>query len=365
MSNLSTVAGTAGTAGDIVLPINNFYERVLLSAAKRTYPYYSGTMPGSLQENQGAMSVKWRRLENLRSNDSASPSPLGELTGNASYGQGRTAVQPTINDITVAISKYGNYFNLTEEVDLFNITPTMTDYVDNLGEDAGMGANQLMRDVMEGATQVRYADDATNTAAVVQKLQKSDLIKVVNTLQRNSAMKFTPDGFGSENIGSSPIQASFIGIVHPDVEEDVRQMVGFVDVSQYGGYTSTMVGEFGTVGRIRFLCTEIASVTANGGGAAATNSLRTTGGTSADIYKTVIYGREAVGSVGLNRSWSDDIYMGNEDVPSPVQIIPGNAVAGPHDPFKEVNSLAAKYWWAGRILNESWIHVIESGASEL
>ena len=284
---LTTVAGSAGTAGDIVLPVNNFYNRTLLSAAKRTYPYYNGTLPGSLANSQGTMTVKWRRLENLRANDSAAPTALSELTGSAAYGQGRTSTQPTINDITTVIAKYGTYFNLTEEVDLFNISPVMTDYVDNLGEDAGLGSNQLMRDVMEGATNIRYASAAANTAAIDEKLTKNDLSFVVNNLQRQSAMKFMPDGFGSDHVGSSPIRSSFIAVVHPDVEEDVRAMTGFVGVESYGGYTSTMTGEFGTVDRIRFVCSEIGTITVDAGGLAATNSLRSNGGTNADIYKTI------------------------------------------------------------------------------
>lgn len=363
---LTTVAGSAGTAGDVVLPVNNFYNRVLLSAAKRTYPYYSGTMPGSLANSQGTMTVKWRRLENIRDNDSAAPTALGELTGNATYGQGRTAAQPTVNDITTAIAKYGTHFNLTEEVDLFNISPAMTDYVDNLGEDAGLGSNQLMRNVMEAGTNVRFASGVANRGLVVNKLAKTDIQYVVNNLQRQSAMKFMPDGFGSDNVGSSPIRASFIGICHPDVEEDIRQITGFVGVEQYGGYTNTMTGEFGTVDRVRWISTEIGTIVADSGGSAATNSIRfTTANTAADVYKTVIYGREAVGSVGLDGQWGDDIYLGNEAKPSPIQIIPGNAVASPADPYAEVNSLAAKYWWTGKILNENWIWVVESGASQL
>lgn len=97
---------------NITAPVNFVLMKGLLSAARKRLPYFNGTLPGSLEKNQGSMSVKWRRIENL---DPATTA-LGEVTGTAAFGMGRNAVQPTITDLTVAIAKYGNWILTSEEL---------------------------------------------------------------------------------------------------------------------------------------------------------------------------------------------------------------------------------------------------------
>src|SRR5687767_4209110 len=102
-------------------PVNFVYMKGLLSAARKRLPYFNGTTPASLEKKGGSMSVKWRRIENL----TAVTTALSELTENGplAFGAGRNSVKPTVTDVTVATAKYGNLIILTEEVDLFNISP--------------------------------------------------------------------------------------------------------------------------------------------------------------------------------------------------------------------------------------------------
>jgi hypothetical protein len=44
-------------------------EAAVLSAARQKLPFLNGTMPGTLDRQQGSMTVKWRRIENLFSDD--------------------------------------------------------------------------------------------------------------------------------------------------------------------------------------------------------------------------------------------------------------------------------------------------------
>jgi N4-gp56 family major capsid protein len=177
-------------------------------------------------------------------------------------------------------------------------------------------------------------------------------------------------GTGSQNYNSQPIREAYYGICHPDVEEDIRGLTsnGFVGVEQYGGYTETLPGEFGTVNGVRFCSTELAgSIAADSGGTTTTNSLRyTTTETAADLYDTFIYGREAVGTISLNAEHTTDSYKMYEQTPSPIELIqhgPGSAGAG--DPYNEIATIAWKCWFAGEVLNDLWLTRLRTGASDL
>lgn len=349
----------------VTAPVNFVLMETLLSAARKRLPYFNGTLPGRLEKAQGAASVKWRRIENLAAVSTA----LGENTEGTTpaFGFGRSSVRPTITDVTVAIAKYGNAINLSEEIDLFNVNSNSAALMDTLGGNAGESLNEVMRDVyVSGATSiVRNANKAGSYSSLASAITLNDIKNVVNQLNRNSAMKFTPAGFGSQNYNTQPIRQSYYGICHVDVEEDIRGLTGFIPVEQYGGYTETEPGEFGAVGGVRWCSTETAPIISDGSTESiVAGSFQESSALLHHVYRTFIYGREAVGSIGLGENHAKEIYMMYDRVPT-VEVIyhkPGSS--GVADMFNEQGSLAWKSWMAGKVLNPTWIGLINSLASK-
>lgn len=352
-------------ASTVPAPVNFVLMEQLLSAARKRLPFFNGTLPGELSTGKGASSVKWRRIENL----AAVTSALSENTEGTTpaFGFGRSTVRPTITDVTAAIAKFGNGISTTEEIDLFNVNSNSLALMDTLGANAGESLNTLMRNIFDATTVlVRFGtQDSTTLATTLSSVAKSitlnDIQFSVNALNRNSAMRFTPAGFGSVNVGTSPIRQSYYGICHVDVEEDIRGLTGFIPVEQYGGYTETEPGEFGAVGGVRWCSTEIAPIlTGQSTESAVSGQFRNTGSAGVttvqhDVYSTYIYGREAVGSIGLGEQHAKEIYMMYDRVPT-VEIIqhkPGSS--GVADPFNENGTLVWKSWFAGKRLNENWL----------
>lgn len=355
MSTITTL-GTHVTA-----PVNFVLMRGLLSQARKVLPYFNGTMPGQLERNGGSMSVKWRRFDDL----AVATTALGEKSGTFSFLNGRTAATPTVTDLTVAVAKYGNYVIVTEELDLFNVNSRAAQIMDVLGRNAGESLNTLMASTFDGATNVRYSSAAANATAITTAMNLNNIKYVVNQLNRRSAMKFFSMGAGSTNIGTSPVRASYFGITHPDVEEDIRGLSGFIGVEQYGGYIGDVqVGEFGAVGGVRFCSSEIAPIAT---GVATTSVAGMRGSTDIlnDVYKTFIYGREAVGTVGLGENHTEEIYRMGDRPPAIELIRKAVGSAGAGDPFNEMGTLAWKAWHAGKILNEDWIWEVDTLASDL
>lgn len=367
------MAATLTTFGtNVTAPVNFVLMKALLSAARKKLPFFNGTLAGELSKQKGSASVKWRRIENL----TAATTALTEVSGTASAFLGRNSVQPTITDVTATMLKYGNPILLTEEVDLYNVNSRSVQLMDTLGANAGESLNLLMESVFSGAAtgMTRFSNGSAGGAASVSTITReitlTDIKFIVNKLNRNSAMQFTSNAYGSQNIGTSPVRSSYKGICHVDVEEDIRGLTGFIPVEQYGGYTETDPFEFGAVGGVRWASTEIIPVSTNITSSSGTGLLRgmqSSGSTNADVYSTYIYGKEAVGSVGLgNMHATTSSEMYDPSKPPAVELIyhaPGSS--GIYDMFNEVGSLAWKAFFVGKILNDNWLGRIRSGASQL
>lgn len=355
----------SNTTSNIPLGVNYQLMKGLLTAARKKLPFFNGTLPGDLSKNGSTASVKWERLENLDPVTTA----MSQLTGNGAAFFGRDAVQPTVSTVTAAIAKYGNAILLTEEIDLLQMNLRAARMVDTLGANAGESLNRLMEVVFSGTTNVRYSNGAagggTAVTNVTSAISVNDIKWATNYLNRQSALTFTTPGYGSQNIGTSPVRPSYYGICHPDVEEDIRALTGFIAVEQYGGYTETMPFEFGSVGGVRFCATEIIPIATSAGTTTATG-LRGASAVLNDIYTTYIYGKEAIGSVGLGNMHASNSYeMFNPKRPNAVELINKPVGQVGTDLFNEVGSIAWKAWFAGAILNSNWITKVRSGASKL
>lgn len=348
-------------ASDITAPVNFELMKGLLKAASKKLPFFNGTMPGKLSKNAGAYAVEWERIENLTVVTTA----LTEPTGNTTYFNGRDAVKPTITRLNATMAKYGNAIVTTEEIDLVQVNIRTMKLMDTLGRNAGESMNVIAQtQILAGATNVRFGNGVAGVTLIVTAISVNDIKFVVNQLNRNSSMKFHPVGNGSTNIGTTPVREAYMGIVHPDVEEDIRLLTGFNDVITYGGYTPTFPGEFGHVGGVRFCSTEIANISAD----AATTSAAGFRGTSDilnDVYDVIIYGKEAVGSVGLGENHSKETMTMGDHIPTVKLIQHAPGTSGVADSFDEVGSLAWKAFLVMKVLNVAWIYRVRVLAADI
>lgn len=349
-------------------PVNVVYQANVLRRAQMVCPYFVGTVPATISQNSGTFTAKWRRYEHLTPVTTA----LSEITGSLAFPT-RTAVQPTVTDVTATVQKYGNFIFLNEEVDLVNITPTVVELTGVLGENAGRSLNRLQRNEEEDNATQLFAGSSITTASNVTGLagagflSRTQIARTVNAINRNDAMKFMPQTTGSTNIGTAPVRESYWGICHTDTEEDIRALTGFNGVETYAGQTETVPGEFGHVGGVRWVSTTEATIDA-GSGASATASATADGRSTSnryDNYTSIILGREAVGSLGLSAEHVRTIYKPTDNLPAVMLIKHDRGTSGAADPLNEVGSVGWKSWHAPKILNSSWIRAIVHSVSRL
>lgn len=358
---------SAITATDTELqkPVNVVFNQTFLRRAQQCCPYFAGTMPGSISKQQGTSTIKWRRIEQ----ETPSTSALTELTGNAAFMMGRTADTPSFTDVTATLAKYGQYYIVNEEVDLYNPNGTANELVGVLGESAGRSLNQLMRDIEEDNSTQRFAGNVASTGAVASIVTIGDLNRIVNELTRNSARTFTPMTTGNDSVGTAPILPSYWAICHPDVAHDVVGLSGFKSVETYAGQTATVMGEFGYYSRagrgVRFVMSEDSSIDVDSGAAVTSaTDLRIQSG-NANVYTIVVYGQDAFGSVGLGMRHTDGVYRAGENEGGWEMIYHPAGSAGAGDPFNEVRTLAWKSFWAGAVLNSNWSRALRVAATNL
>jgi N4-gp56 family major capsid protein len=354
------------TTSVISAPVNNVFQQTLLRNAKANCPYFAGSTPAEISEHQGTFTAKWRRIENLTPVTTA----LAELVGSVVFPT-RQEVQPSITDVTATVSKFGNFIFLNEEVDLVNFTGQTDKLMEVLGINAGQSLNRLQRNVLEDnftAILGGSATTATGISGVATAsgfIKRSDIANLNNTLNRNIAMRFTPQTTGSQNIGSTPIRASFLGICHPDTEEDLRTLTGFNSVETYAGQIKTYDGEIGHVGGVRFISTPESSIDVTTG-TGATSSATTAGRSTAtryDVYNTPVYGQDAVGSVGFAFEHIKETYMAGDKLPGVQVISKARGSAGAADPLNELGSIGWKSWYAGVVLNSAWGRTLRHSSS--
>ena len=352
----------SATDTELPKPVNVVFNQTLLRNAKVRCPYFMGTEPGELEKKRGTATVSWRRIENL----SASTTALTELTTEASYMQGRNAAALSVTAYTATVSKYGNFVVLNEEADVFNFNGQTDKIVEVLGINAGQSFNQLQRNVGEDNATLVYAGGVASDGVVASAITLGNIKSVVNTLDKNSAMTFTPMANGSTNVGTTPILPAYWAMCHPDVAVDVTGLTGFKSVESYAGQTSTAMGEFGTItvaGKaLRFISTEDASVDADTG-SSSLGSLN--GTTNVDLYTVLVYGQNAIGSVGFGETLPDGSFLAGDEVGAIELITKGLGSGGTSDPYNEIMTMAWKGYHAGKITNPNWVRGIRCGATSL
>ena len=353
------------SATDVELqkPVNVMFQQQLLRNARPRAPYFAGTVKGELQKNRGTATVKWRRIENIAPTTTA----LAELTATATYMQGRSATPASFTDVTATVSKYGQFYILNEEADVFNFNGQTSKLVETLAISAGRSLNQLQRNVGEDNATLVYAS-GTNDGTVDSAVTVASIKKIVNTLDKNSAMTFTPMATGSPNTATTPILPAYWGLCHPDVAVDIAGLTGFKSVETYAGQVETVMGEFGMLSSagqgVRFISSEDAGLDVDSGAVVGSTGLNATGD-NVDLYTTLIYGQDAIGSLGFGQEHTDGIYRAGDPQGTVELIVKGLGTGGTSDPYNEVMTLAWKAWHTGAILNPAWVRGIRSGATAL
>ena len=248
-----------------------FFNRRLLMKARPYLPHNKWADIADIPRNSGTL-IRRRRYTLL----TAATTPIVE-------GVTPDLQALAITNVDTTVQEYGSGVLLTRKLLYTTLDPLLREVNDLLGQNAGNTLDQLNATELATITTKQYASTATSTATVssAMKLTKAEIQEAVRTLKNNNAMKITEMVNHDDGFNSSPIDACFIGIVHPNSTFDLKNIPGFIRVEEYGSQKVALENEVGALDEVRFVETTNATVRSAGGLG------------SIDVYSTIILAKEA------------------------------------------------------------------------
>ena len=212
-----------------------------------------------------------------------------------------TGQQLAVTDVTATLTQYGDRTTITDVVLDTHEDPVLNEAVELLGEQSAQMIEKMRFGVLKAGTNFQYANAVGSRGAVVTALTLADQQRAVRTLKRQNARPITSIVASTARYETSNVAPGFIGLIHPDLESDVRLMNGFVPAEKYGTMTP-WENELGKVNDVRYLTSTIFAPFADAGGAK--GAMLSTSGTSADVYPVLYLGRDAYGIVALKGQYA-------------------------------------------------------------
>jgi len=272
----------------------------------------------------------------------AATTPLAE-------GVPPTGTKPTYVDVECTVEQYGDWIGITDVIEDTHEDPVLTEFNSLLSRQMKETREALNINVVKGGTNVYYTNGAARNA-VNTVCDRGDFRKISRDLRSSDAEFYTEVLAGSAKYGTTPVQASFIGLGHTDLEPDLKAVSGFKQVQDYSEPGKAFEYEVGSAENIRFLLTTMFDPWADAGAAGATMLATTNAAVAVDVYPIIIMAPDAWATVPLRGVNSGSIAVVN---PKPA----------PGDPLGQLGTLGWKFWHSAVILNDDLMARLETSAT--
>ena len=202
-------------------------------------------------------------------------SPLAKALTPLTEGVTPNGQKLTMSVITATVAQYGGYMTLSDVLLLTAIDNNLLQATELLASQAGRTLDTVTREVLQGGTNVMYAQGGSARASLAYTSASSnnnvtfdDIRKAVRALKIQNAPK---------------INGAYVAIVHPDVAYDIMSDPKWVNVKTYSDPDGMYEGEIGKIEGVRFVETTEAKV------------YKDAGASNRDVYGTLVLGANAYG----------------------------------------------------------------------
>ncbi len=285
----------------------------------------------------------------LNKNGSYELRKYGSLSAvTSALGEGATPVEqsaPSLTLTTITPLFYGAWIGHTDELEMTVFDPLISEVSSILGEQAGLSADTLIRDVITAGATKDYSGGAagrTSLDAPIHNISYTDFVKAVATLEAANA---TPaDG------------EFFIVIIHPHTWATLMQDPTFVNMWVQESDPAIRSGYLGTILRCRLYISSNSRKYVDGG----------VGGTT-DVYSMLFIARESYGTVGMSGNMPNVVDNAPDTARNMTgqQVKPVNIIvkqlgsAGADDPLDQRATIGWKMSLQTAVLNSDWILDLE------
>jgi len=310
--------------------VNNFYDRTLLYRAIPLFIHTKWAQIRDIPRKAGTTVIKFRRYGNL----TAATTALSE-------GITPAGSALSITDITATVLQYGDFITVTDVLDYSSQDPILMEAAEILGDQMGDTIDQLTRDILAAGTNKYFAGSGHTLRVQVaagEIITDALIKKVVRLLKNNKARRITKMINATTGYNTTPVNASYIGICHPNTSYDLKAITNFVPVEKYSSTMSVIEGEIGKYDEVRFVETANAKVFTGEGASAI------------DVYATLIFGSDAYGTTRIS----------GEAVQNIVKPLGSGGTA---DPLNQRATSGWKATFVAKILNDAFLVRIEHAVS--
>lgn len=290
---------------------------------------------------QNSKTIKWRRY-NALSND------LKVLT------EGITPAPNTFTttDVEATLVQYGDSLVISDVIQDTHEDPVLKEMMGAMGEQAAQMMEKMYFGVMKAGSNVIYADGSARSS-VVSVLSLNLQRKAVRALKRQAAKLITKQMSTGPDYNSEPVAASYIALVHPDLEPDIRTITGFVPTEKYTQVTPH-ASEIGKIEGVRYIAGHFIEPWLGTGSSTTTGKLNSNvdGTAKCDVYPVILMGQDAFATVALKGMYA-------------ITPMVANAKPSDSDPFAQRTKVAWKTMQTAAILNDLWMCRLEVACTSL
>ena len=263
---LNLFAGNTNVTTDTGLSneMKTFYSDYLIDMAEPNLVHDQFGQKHPIPKNGGKI-IEFRKYDSLPK----ALTPLKE--GVTPNGQ-----KLSMSVITSKVEQYGGYIELSDILLLTAIDNNLVQATKLLGSQAGRTLDTIAREVLNGGTNVQYAEgQVTARNALVGGQATGNHYLTVDAVRR--AVRFL------KVMNAPKINGNYVGIIHPDVSYDLMSDPKWVNVKTYSDPDGIYEGEIGKIEGVRFVETSEAKV------------FEGAGASGVDVYSTLILGADAYG----------------------------------------------------------------------
>ena len=337
MATTTVVAGAVGTGSVLTNEMKTFYEMRMLDRAIAELYYCSLGWPATIPDNQGNV-VDWRKV-----------SALSAVTTALTPGVTPASEAFSVVNITATPSQYGAFIRLSDELQLRSIDPLVDEMSRALGEQAGLSADTLARDLYAASGTVQIADGvaARGSLAATNVLDGSEIAKAWATLVNANARGFDFLGGRFAVVLSALAWKDLLDSA--EMRNAAQQALPRDDEHPlFSGKVFDYMG-------CRFFVSSNAKMVADAGA-----------GSTVDVYLTLVIGRQAFGIAGIGAqglAQRMDLGIGGTgNTVMPVDLIVKQLGYG-DDPLNQRSSVGWKGWQEEKELNAAFAVRIEHACS--
>ena len=266
--------------GGMTASMKTFYDTELLENARPELIHTQFARKQVLPAGRGK-TVEWRKWNTL---EDAGALTEGVIPTGQKFGQ---------SAVTQAVTQYGTYVSVSDQLELHAIDDVILGAAEELGASAGTTQDKLVRNVVVAGTNVQYCDKVGTNGAHTAVTSRAGL---------DTTAKLTPDEVNKavtllKKLKAPKIDGKYVAIIHPSVAYDLRSSDAWVEAHKYAGITELFTGEIGELHGVRFVETTEAKIYRGEDLAADSRTLKVNGNVMASTDVTFNGGTVAAGAL--------------------------------------------------------------------